>query len=674
MTVAIVLVTCGRLAYTRQTLETFSEQNPDARDQFLLLHADDHGADPEANAIKALAVAHGFETVVAHPATRGYRAARAEGIRIAADRGADWVVVLENDWEWVRPFPWALFEHIAAQRPHVYCLRLYGEFKERGHRMPCFRFHLGKNRQPVTWRVDPQAPERCELTRIHWGGPPSVTRMREMLILQADPLLAGYDARRDSQPEVTQSGRIDADVARVLDNVVYHIGHERTGRQTIVAPARRPVRYTPAWQATRQKYDEASGRCLDAAVGALGLPGSLLDAGCGTGAVVMRAVAQGIEAVGVDLSVPHAGPGAWRQADLRAPLDLGRSFDLVLCWEVAEHLPAEAAETLCASLARHLVPGGVLLFTAAPPGQKGDGHINEQPAAYWRERLSAVGLIFDAAQTATLATQWRAVAPRTPWYGANLQVWRAPGGGAIFRRPPVETLPTLAITMRTVDRSPKPNYVGGTLRRLVAQGVDPAAIHLCLTDPDTRWLDREIGNLAVTRHVPARRLTPNENGLAQIRVLDPACAEWVLLLEDDLAFCADFVGSTQRWLQRAARPDRHVYRLFSFRLRPAGRPAYDWPLKNMCGTQAVLLRMADAQDFLAWADANLETWGGFRGNAKIAFDKLMAAWALARWPTVPGVMSHPLFVQHIGDVSSIHPRAARMDGLFAGEAWRFASV
>ena len=47
MTIAVTLLTCGRVDYTRQTLESFSAQHPDARTAFLLLHADDASAEPE---------------------------------------------------------------------------------------------------------------------------------------------------------------------------------------------------------------------------------------------------------------------------------------------------------------------------------------------------------------------------------------------------------------------------------------------------------------------------------------------------------------------------------------------------------------------------------------------------------------------------------------------------
>lgn len=696
MTIAVLLLTCDRLDLTRATLESFARQNPDARERFMLLYADDASTDPAA--LQALTAAHGFETVVAHPTRRGVRALRAAGVAVAARRKADWVLVLENDWEWARPFPWATFTRLVAEHPEVYHLRLYGQYKERDRKNRCWTIHMGRGRSAVTWEAVRGLPEAVEVAHIHWGAPPALTRMAEATALCVAPSGTGYDGSGDVH-EMHASGRLTAKVARVVENVVYHIGFTKTPGLGHVRPwaakaprpkgwsrpapvprhvgatelrrRTRPPLYTPAWQATRAKYQTGAARCLDLALARGPRPASLLDVGCGDGSLVLRAREFGVDAIGVDLTVPdHA---AFRQADLRVPLDLGRTFDWVLCWEVAEHLPAEAADTLISLLARHLAPGGTLLFTAAHPGQGGDGHLNEQPAVYWRDKLTAAGLHPEPVETQQLAAAWTAEAKTTPWYGANLQVFRAPGVRVRVAPP----LPRVAVTMRTADRSPHPNYVGGTVARLLAQGLAPADLHLCPTAPEVGWLDKELPTplyRAVTLHTPAQRRTPNENGLAQIRCLDPTRYDWVLLLEDDLGFCADFLGSVQRWLLKANRPDRNVYRLFTFRNRPPTSRkvyAYDMPLKNMCGTQAVLLRMADALDFLEWGDKNLETWGGFRGNPRIAFDKLMAAWALARWPDRPGVVSHPMFVQHVGDVSSLHPAAIRMDSQFAGARWRF---
>ena len=72
----------------------------------------------------------------------------------------------------------------------------------------------------------------------------------------------------------------------------------------------------------------------------------------------------------------------FRAADLSQPLDLGRRFDLVQTLEVAEHIKAAAAATFVENLVKH--SSGIVLFSAAPPGQGGEFHINEQPYDYWR--------------------------------------------------------------------------------------------------------------------------------------------------------------------------------------------------------------------------------------------------------------------------------------------------
>lgn len=240
------------------------------------------------------------------------------------------------------------------------------------------------------------------------------------------------------------------------------------------------------------------------------------------------------------------------------------------------------------------------------------------------------------------------------------------------------SLPRLALTIRTADRTPAPNYVGATVRELVAQGVDPAGLHVCVTAPEIGWLMRELAGAPVTLHVPARRLSPNENGLALIRVLEASRYDWVVLLEDDLGFCADFVGSVQRWLVDHARVDRHVYQFFGF----AGPPsktvaAYDVPLRKLRASQAIALRMEEALDFLAWGDARLPTWS-YRaprwsplGDVPVAWDKFIAEWSLTRWPGTPGLMSHPHFVRHVGMGGSLHGRTVANDRLFAGRAWRY---
>lgn len=166
-------------------------------------------------------------------------------------------------------------------------------------------------------------------------------------------------------------------------------------------------------------------RCLEAAFLAFNRPTSLLDVGCAEGVTVQYARRHAaIDAMGIDLAVPRGDPGLVC-ADLCQPVDLKRVFQWVLCWEVAEHLPESAADTLCDTLVRHLDPTGRVLFTAAVPGQRGPGHVNEQPWSYWAEKFATRGLTEAMAMSTQLRRLWLRGAPQTPWYGQNVHVlWR----------------------------------------------------------------------------------------------------------------------------------------------------------------------------------------------------------------------------------------------------------
>jgi SAM-dependent methyltransferase len=97
---------------------------------------------------------------------------------------------------------------------------------------------------------------------------------------------------------------------------------------------------------------------------------SVVDVGCGSGSW-MRALGElGVTDVwGVDGSYAPADVGTYGTFvahDLRRPLRLSRRFDLAICLEVAEHLPAERATGLVADLVE---AAPAVLFSAAIPGQ-----------------------------------------------------------------------------------------------------------------------------------------------------------------------------------------------------------------------------------------------------------------------------------------------------------------
>lgn len=234
--------------------------------------------------------------------------------------------------------------------------------------------------------------------------------------------------------------------------------------------------------------------------------------------------------------------------------------------------------------------------------------------------------------------------------------------------------PSLLFTIRTANRFPRRNYLGVTLNSLVGQGVPPDQIHVFLTDPDARWLP---DGPPVTVHHPGRRLTPNENALAPIALLEEIPADWIILSEDDLEWCADPLGTMARWLEAYAQPDILVYRFSAFgRLTPRGAHVASASLKEQKGSQVIALRADDAKRLRAWATAHPTDWrptgAPFQDQPHTGFDKLVGYWALQDQPsTTFGLVSQPFFVRHIGAESSLHARAITTGREFAGALWSF---
>ena len=92
----------------------------------------------------------------------------------------------------------------------------------------------------------------------------------------------------------------------------------------------------------------------------------------------------------MDRSLLHIPEERFLPHDLTKPIHLERRFDLVLCLEVADHLPADSAPTLMDSL---VSLGPVILFSAAIPYQGGTHHLNEQWPLYWARYFDARGYL-----------------------------------------------------------------------------------------------------------------------------------------------------------------------------------------------------------------------------------------------------------------------------------------
>ena len=167
--------------------------------------------------------------------------------------------------------------------------------------------------------------------------------------------------------------------------------------------------YTPEFFVGRGETVNASAAVVAPIVKKLLAPMSLLDVGCGQGEW-MKAFSLPTM-VGVDIAAPEGEQ--FIQHDLTVPLDLGRTFDLVLCLEVGEHLPEESAETLVATIVWH---SDQILFSAAVPWQEGKGHVNCQPHEYWHEIFVDYGFVTYDAIRPQIAGDSRV----SWWYAQNI--------------------------------------------------------------------------------------------------------------------------------------------------------------------------------------------------------------------------------------------------------------
>ena len=154
-------------------------------------------------------------------------------------------------------------------------------------------------------------------------------------------------------------------------------------------------------------------------------PEKFFDAGCGTGEYITEMSNHGVACRGVELAeyaVAKCRENGLEveSHDLTAPGPLPDKADLVMCIEVAEHIPESTSDTLVSKLSGAAT--NTLVFTAAVPGQEGSNHINLQHPSFWIEKFKAKGLTYDA----ELTDRWRAKnsdAGMPEWWCRNLLVF-----------------------------------------------------------------------------------------------------------------------------------------------------------------------------------------------------------------------------------------------------------
>lgn len=236
--------------------------------------------------------------------------------------------------------------------------------------------------------------------------------------------------------------------------------------------------YDKAFFAYTTASNDHSARRVAQWLGGWLRPQSVVDFGCAQGAWLAAWQAAGADDVTgvdgdyVDRAALRIDAARFLARDLAQAIDLGRRFDLVQSVEVAEHLPKAAAAAFVDTLCRH---GDVVLFSAAPPGQGGEHHINEQPYGWWRDQFAARGYrLFDCVRPQLAGD-------------AQVQVWYRYNVFLYVNDRAIDRLPADVAATRLADRAAVPDIspLAYKLRKVAVRAL-PAAV----ADQLARWKAR----------------------------------------------------------------------------------------------------------------------------------------------------------------------------------------
>jgi SAM-dependent methyltransferase len=167
-------------------------------------------------------------------------------------------------------------------------------------------------------------------------------------------------------------------------------------------------------------------------------PESVVDLGCGTGAMLVDLQTRGVKVLGLEYSRSALKICQRRGLDVRehnieAGSDitgLGR-FDVAICAEVAEHVKPQFAENLVRELT---TLSDQIVFTAAVPGQGGGvDHVNEQPNSYWIRKFARHGFVYLEERT-TKRREQLSRAGAVGFYADNLMLFQREGSGSRLDR------------------------------------------------------------------------------------------------------------------------------------------------------------------------------------------------------------------------------------------------
>ena len=151
--------------------------------------------------------------------------------------------------------------------------------------------------------------------------------------------------------------------------------------------------YDSSFYERNMKYQETLGLRIIPFLVKMYYPKSIIDFGCGSG-LFLKTLSDKSDAdyIGLNFDTPSnliIDRSKFISADFSKPINLERKFNLVISLEVAEHIDIKSADIFIDSLVNH--SKGLIMFSAATPGQGGENHINEQPHEFWHVKFGNYG-------------------------------------------------------------------------------------------------------------------------------------------------------------------------------------------------------------------------------------------------------------------------------------------
>lgn len=168
-------------------------------------------------------------------------------------------------------------------------------------------------------------------------------------------------------------------------------------------------------------------------------PRSVCDFGCGIGSYLFASHTRGLANLkGFDIGgefarkyTPEIVQPYIEYTDCTKPIITTQKYDCVISFETAEHIEPVGTDIFIDNIVAACSHQGTILFTAAPPGQEGCGHINCHPKIYWMNHFFSRGMLPARNARYVIVEEWRKL--NVPAYiTENLLVFIKPQNYGLF--------------------------------------------------------------------------------------------------------------------------------------------------------------------------------------------------------------------------------------------------